>query len=174
MEKSLKYYQRIVELSSWRCCTNKQNGIFREMLGYIRYQPVYKVKYRPNIKTEEKIQWVLQKIKRTFSALEYSTIYPKGLRPGKFYGIAKVHKLPQNGNVDQSPIRPIVSNIGTATYQLAEYLAKLLSPLNQSQHTVKSTRFHRKNMKCKCSPWIWYDITRHEILIYKCTSGRNN
>ena len=42
--------------------------------------------------------------------------------------------------MDQLPIRPIVSNIGTATYQLAKYLAKLLSPLSQSQYTVKSTK----------------------------------
>ena len=59
---------------------------------------------------------------------------------GKFYGTAKVHKLPANGNVDQLPIRPIISNIGTTTYQLAEYLAKLLSPLSQSQYTGKSTK----------------------------------
>ena len=42
--------------------------------------------------------------------------------------------------MDQLPIRPIVSNMGTATYQLAKYLAKLLSPLSQSQYTVKSTK----------------------------------
>ena len=72
--------------------------------------------------------------------VEYSNIYPTGSCPGKFYGTAKVHKLPENGNMDQLPIRPIVSNIGTATYQLAKYLAKLLSPLSQSQYTVKSTK----------------------------------
>ena len=41
--------------------------------------------------------------------------------------------------MDQLPIRPIASNIGTATHQLAKYLAKRLSPLSQSQYTVKST-----------------------------------
>ena len=39
--------------------------------------------------------------------------------------------------MDQLPIRPIIYNIGTATHQLAKYLAKLLSPLSQSQYTVK-------------------------------------
>ena len=39
--------------------------------------------------------------------------------------------------MDQLPIRPINYNIGTATHQLAKYLAKLLSPLSQSQYTVK-------------------------------------
>ena len=98
------------------------------MLGHIRCQSVYKVKDRPSKKTEEKIQQVLQEIERSFSVQEYSTIYPIGSCPGKFYGTAKVHKLPENGNMDQLPFRLIVSNIGTATYQLAKYLAKLLSP----------------------------------------------
>ena len=64
-----------------------------EMLGHIGYQPAYKIKYRPNKKTEEKIQQVLPKIKRSFSAQEYSTIYPTGSYPEKFYSTAKVHKL---------------------------------------------------------------------------------
>ena len=37
------------------------------------------------------------------------------------------------------PIRPIVSNIGTASYHLAKYLAQNLSPLGQSTYTIKST-----------------------------------
>ena len=42
--------------------------------------------------------------------------------------------------MNQLPVRPVVSNIGTATYQLAKYLAKPLAPLSQSQFTVKSTK----------------------------------
>ena len=98
-----------------------------------------KLSTHPTKKTEEKIQWVLWKIK-SFSAQEYSTIYPTGSCPRKFYGTAKVHKLPESKNVDQLPIRPIIYNIGTATHQLAKYLAKLLFPLSQSQYTVKSTK----------------------------------
>ena len=37
------------------------------------------------------------------------------------------------------PIRPIGSNIGTASYHLAKYLAHNLSPLGQSTYTIKST-----------------------------------
>ena len=77
----------------------------------------------------------------------YSTIYPTISCLGKFYGTAKVHKLPERGNMDQLLIRPIVSNIGTATYQLAKYLAKLLSPLSQSQYTVKSTKDFIENLQ---------------------------
>ena len=37
-------------------------------------------------------------------------------------------------------LRSIVSNIGTASYQLAKYLDQLLSPLTRSRYTVNSTK----------------------------------
>ena len=48
--------------------------------------------------------------------------------------------LPPNGFIDNLPLRPIVSNIGTASYQLAKYLAKLLSPLAQCNYIINSTK----------------------------------
>ena len=48
--------------------------------------------------------------------------------------------LPNGGNITELPLRPIVSNIGTASYFLSKYLAKLLSPLSQSEYTVKNTK----------------------------------
>ena len=115
----------------------------------------------PTKKTEEKIQQVLRKIKRSLWAQEYSTIYPTGSCQSKFYGRAKVYKLPENGYVDQLPIRAIASNTGTATYQLARYLAKLLSPLSLSQYTVKRTKdfiqkIHNVNVP---TDLIWYHST---------------
>ena len=53
---------------------------------------------------------------------------------------AKVGKLKQGDTADQLPLRPIVSNCGTASYKLVKYLAKLLSPLSKSQYTVQSTK----------------------------------
>ena len=41
--------------------------------------------------------------------------------------------------IDDLPIRLIVSNINTATYQLAKHLSKVLSPLRESEHN-KSTK----------------------------------
>ena len=67
----------------------------------------------------------------------YSKIYPTGSVPGKFYGTAKFHKLSPNDTINELPLRPIVSNIGTATYHLSKYLAKLLSPLSESEYTIK-------------------------------------
>ena len=37
-------------------------------------------------------------------------------------------------------MRPILSNIGTATYDLSNYLAKLLSLLSQSEYTIKNKK----------------------------------
>ena len=52
-------------------------------------------------------------------------LYPSGSCPGKFYGTAKIHNISsENDTADDLPIRPIVSNIGTATYDLVN---KILS-----------------------------------------------
>ena len=70
-------------------------------------------------------------MKSKLSLKEYLNIYPTGSSPGKFYGTAKKHKLTPTGTIDDLPIRPIISNIGTASYQLAKYLTKLLSSLRK-------------------------------------------
>ena len=49
-----------------------------------------------------------------------------GSSPGKFHGTVKLHKVSNNSTVEQLPLRPITSNIRTATYGLAKYLAQLL------------------------------------------------
>ena len=77
----------------------------------------------------------------TFILKSFSeTCSPPWSSPGKFYGTAKIHKVPGNGNIDHLPIRPIVSNLNTAAYQLAKHLSKILSPLRESEYTIKSKR----------------------------------
>ena len=93
----------------------------------------------PTTATERKIQKVLRKIKSKFSEQEYKRLYGTGLAPAPFYGTAKLHKLKNDSTIDDLPIRPIISNINTSSYQLAKYLVKLLSPLSTSEYTVKST-----------------------------------
>ena len=43
----------------------------------------------------------------------YTTLIPSGSKPGKLYGLAKVHK-------DNTPLRPVVSMVGTLEYKLAK------------------------------------------------------
>ena len=60
---------------------------------------------------------------------------PAGSRPPRLYGLPKIHK-------EGVPLRPIVSNIGTPTYQLSKHLSGLLNPLTRnSVHHVKNS-FH--------------------------------
>ena len=103
-------------------------------------------------KKQEKIQRILPKMKNRLSPQEYLRLYPSGSCPGKFYGTAKVHKISENDTVDELPIRPIVSNIGTATYNLSKYLAKLLSPLSQSEYTIKNTKQFIEQIRMKQVP----------------------
>ena len=91
-------------------------------------------------------------MKNRLSSQEYLRLYPSGSCPGKFYETAKVHKISENDTVDEPPIHPIFSNIGTATYDLAKYLAKLLSPLSQSKYTIKNTKQFREQIRMKQVP----------------------
>ena len=93
----------------------------------------------PTSKLESKVQRILRKIKSKLPENIYKKLYPTGSAPGKFYGNAKIHKLSSN-DVDDLPLRPIVSNIGTATYETGKYLAKLLSPLSKSDYTINSAK----------------------------------
>ena len=88
---------------------------------------------------KRKVQCTLQKIKQKLPKDVYAKLYPTGSSPGKFYGTAKVHKLAINDTVKELPLCHIILNLNTATYQLAHYLAKILSPLSCSQYIVESS-----------------------------------
>ena len=42
--------------------------------------------------------------------------------------------------MDKLILRSIVSNVATATYEIARYLAKLLAPLGSSKQTISNTK----------------------------------
>ena len=84
-----------------------------------------------------KIRWELRKLKTRLAIQEYRQLCLTGSNPGRFYGTAKLYKPPTNGTIEELPIRPIESNIGTASYRLAKHLAKNLSPLGHSTYTIK-------------------------------------
>ena len=63
-----------------------------------------------------------------------------------------MHKLKLNDKVDPLPKRPMVSNIGTATYNLARHLRKLLSPLSKSKYTIDSTKHLMEKVKQETIP----------------------
>ena len=104
------------------------------------------------ISHESKIQRTLRKIKSKLSTEEYRKIYPTGFNADRIYGTAKVHKIDRNNKVDKLPLHLIVSNVGTASYQLAKYPAKLLSPLSKSEYTVQSSTEFTEYVKPKAVP----------------------
>ena len=113
--------------------------------------------------TKGKIQRSIRKIRNNLAKQEYSRLYPAGSSSGKFYGTAKRHKLKKGSSVDDLPLRLFISNVGTASYQLAKYLAKLLSPLSKSQYTVNSPKEFIKMIKKERVPtsykMISFDIS---------------
>ena len=74
-------------------------------------------------------RWFDQKYidKRTQTKLKMSSC-----NPPRIYGLPKIHK--QN-----RPLRPVVSTIGSATYNIAKYLSDIIT------HIVGRTEFHVKN-----------------------------
>ena len=69
-------------------------------------------------------------MKSRFTLQEYNKVHPT----------AKIHKLPELRTVDQLLLRPIISNIGTTSYYLAKYLAKILVSLSKSAYTGQNTK----------------------------------
>ena len=95
----------------------------------------------PTAGFQKRVQDCLRSMKKRLGPKIYNSIYPTSSRPGQFYGTAKLHKVPKDStDVDPLPIRPIISNIGTATYKTSKHLAKLLAPLTKSKYTVESTK----------------------------------
>ena len=110
---------------------------------------------------ESKVQRTLLKIKNKVDKSTYEKIYPSGSNPGKFYGTGKIHKLEAEEitNVEKLPLRPIISNIGTATYETARYLCKLLAPLGKSDYTVSNTSEFVNKMRKVTVPKEYQMIT---------------
>ena len=88
---------------------------------------------------ERKMQCVLRKIRHHLEEKEYKKLYPTGSKLGLFYGTAKVHKLKIVEGLKELTVRPVTSNIGTATYETAKYLNTLLTPLTKSKYNIFST-----------------------------------
>ena len=107
--------------------------------------------FDPTKSTESKVQSMLRKMKSKFPIQDYKCLYPTSSYPDEFYGTAKLHKIQPNGHVNDLPIRPIVSNIGTATYIL-KYLAKMFAPLRRSQYFLKCTKNFMDKIKTEKIP----------------------
>ena len=104
----------------------------------------------PTKSFQTKVQDTLRDMKKKFTKKEYKRLYPSSSRPGLFFGLAKVHKLKDdNKNVEELPLRPVISNIGTATYDVSKYLAALLQPIAKSNFTIESSKDFVEKIRSK-------------------------
>ena len=89
----------------------------------------------PTMRLKNKLITLLKSIKAKGDIKElYKRLHPTGAGSPKFYGLPKKHKMGM-------PLRPIVSNIGTVTYETSKELARILKPLvGKSPHHVKNTQ----------------------------------
>ena len=111
---------RVFVIINWNKYTNK-------CLNILNTEQFRKLDRDLNKPINTKIQRAVRRIKSYLSNQEIMRIYPSASAPGKFYGMAKKRIIPDNGTINDLPLCPITSNIGTASYQLKKYLAKLLS-----------------------------------------------
>ena len=95
---------------------------------------------------------MLRKTKHVVDEKLYKRLYPTSSKPGSFYETAKVHKLKEREGVDKLTLRPIISNIRTATYEIARYLAELLALLGKSKYTISNTKDYITRLKAERIP----------------------
>ena len=98
------------------------------------------------------MQRTLWKIKQHLDKNQYQIMYPTGSRPGLFYTPAKVHKLQSGEGLNELTMRPIISNVGTATYEIAKFLNSLLAPLEKSDRSILNTEAFVKPVKGQTIP----------------------
>ncbi|CAH2097401.1 unnamed protein product [Euphydryas editha] len=99
-------------------------------------EKVYKpISYNPTARVTRKIRTLIQENQDLFTEDEYERLYrPKAHQPPRLYGLPKIHK-------SGVPLRPIVSQIASPTYDLAKHVASVLQPLvGKSPSFVKDSR----------------------------------
>ena len=110
----------------------------------------------PTADLESKLNNFLYNLKRTGKIDEstFHRIRSVGASPGRIYGLPKTHKM-------GVPLRPIVSCVGTYSYNLAQYLVELLQPFSHNSFTVKdSFAFAKEVTTCSRFPFMAsFDVT---------------
>ena len=100
--------------------------------------------YNQMIKETKEVDSLLSELltKHAISADQREKLSPKGPNPARLYGLPKIHKPPVDG---LPKYRPIISQIGSPTYQIAKFLLSFIQPFTENEYTVKDT-FHFVSM----------------------------
>ena len=92
---------------------------------------------------EDRLARLLRKLLK-FKVINKETfnfLFSSGSSPGILYGLPKTHK-------PGTPLRPVLSTIGTFNYNLAKYFVPIIEPLTTNQYTLKNSFEFVKDIKC--------------------------
>ena len=89
----------------------------------------------------------VNKIKFQPDEKEYKELYPTESGPRLLYDKAKVHKFQTEERLKELKIRPIISNIGALTCEIAKCLNALLAPLGKSNFKIWNTECANKEVR---------------------------
>ena len=95
------------------------------------------------MKLKNKLITKLKKIKLDtgMDDIIYRRMYPTGVVIPKFYGLPKVHK-------EYTPLRPIVSSIGSVSYGVSKEIARIIKPLvGSTEHQVNNSKEFTEEIK---------------------------
>ena len=110
---------------------------YTEKIEDLLKDPVYrKITKDPTSATERKITRELKKLEQEkhITKTLMNRLKPTASRPPKLYGLPKIHK-------SDVPLRPIVSCIGSPTYQLVKHVTSSITQLTgQTSSFVKNSR----------------------------------
>ena len=100
-----------------------------------------KVKRDPTLKTERKLSQILGENKDLIPQIKYRQLIQYCSKLPLIYGLPNIHK-------DGIPLRPIVSNRGSACHPLIRFLVEIISPLTgKSSSYVKNSAHFVKRIK---------------------------
>ena len=119
-----------------------------------------KLKKDPTQSYKKELAEYLKELRDTEKVIEWKLwkqLYPTTETPPRLYGLPKVHKA-------NMPLRPIVSSVGSITYNCAKYLSSVLSPLvGKNGHAIQNSKHFAEVMKEKTIEddeiLISYDVT---------------
>ena len=103
----------------------------------------------PIIQKKNSVSYYVKKCLNRVNGFE--KLIPVGNKPGKLYGMAKVHR-------DQVPPKLIVSMVGTPEYNLAKYLDQLIKPHIPDKYLLRSTDDFIERLK-------QFSINSHNIVV---------
>ena len=108
-------------------------------------------KLHPVISKEKSIEYAIRKYLTSVDKDIMQSLILTGSKPGKLYGLIKVHKI-------NNPARPVVSMIGTLEYKPAKFLDSVIKPSIPDKYMLSSTYHFIEKLK-------QVKVQSHQILV---------